>query len=79
MAPRATSSPDDYDILEPAEVAAMLHVPVTTLTAWRGRRRVDGKRQGPEWTRVEKKIVYLRKHIREYLDAQVGASRASRG
>jgi hypothetical protein len=73
------ADPSDEDVLLPGEVAAILRVPVATLNAWRGRRRVDGTRPGPKFIRIEGgRVRYLRGEVRAYLAEREGARRATR-
>jgi hypothetical protein len=78
--PAGAPVPDVPDeVLLPAEAAAVLRVPLATMTAWRHRRRVDGTRAGPAFIRIEgNRVRYLRKDLHAYLEAQRYANRGHR-
>lgn len=75
MVTKAGSQDDDLLLAE--EVSAMLRVPLATVNAWRGRRRVDGSRPGPPFIRIEGNAVrYRRSAVEKYLEE--GAQLATR-
>jgi predicted DNA-binding transcriptional regulator AlpA len=55
----------DEPLVPPEEVAAVLHIEIPTLTAWRNRG------QGPRYVRVGKLIFYRPSDIQQWLNTRV--------